>query len=141
MMPTVLIVDDQEMMVRILQTTLRPLGISLASARSGAEAVRYIEETGVPRAIIMDFSMPGQDGVETLRQIRKLASGASIPVVMLTARDQTLIRKEAEGLKVHAFMTKPFSPNELLQTIREMLQAGEGSDKGDGGKDSHTTQP
>ena len=130
MLPTVLIVDDQEMMVRILQTTLRPLGISLASARSGAEAVRYIEETGVPRAIIMDFSMPGQDGVETLRQIRKLASGASIPVVMLTARDQTLIRKEAEGLKVHAFMTKPFSPNELLQTIREMLQAGEGSDKG-----------
>ena len=69
----------------------------------------------------MDFSMPGQDGVETLRQIRRLATGAAIPVVMLTARDQTLIRKEAEGLHVHAFMTKPFSPNALLQTIREMI--------------------
>ena len=56
------------------------------------------------------------------RQIRKLPSGSSIPVVMLTARDQTLIRKEAEGLHVHAFMTKPYSPNALLQTIREMLQ-------------------
>ena len=124
-LPTILIVDDQELMIRVLQATLKPLGVPLASAKSGEEAVRYIEETGVPRGIIMDFSMPGQDGVETLRQIRRLASGASIPVIMLTARDQTLIRKEAEGLHVHAFLTKPFSPNALLQTIREMLSAGE----------------
>jgi CheY-like chemotaxis protein len=119
--PAVLIVDDQEMMIRVLQATLRPLGVPIASAKSGADAVRYVQETGVPGAIIMDFSMPGQDGVETLRQIRRLPSGASIPVIMLTARDQTLIRKEAEGLHVHAFMTKPYSPNALLQTIREML--------------------
>lgn len=119
--PPVLIVDDQEMMIRILQATLRPLGVPMASAKSGAEAVRYIEEAGVPGAIIMDFSMPGQDGVETLRQIRKLASGSLILVLMLTARDQTLIRKEAEGLHVHAFMTKPYSPNALLKAIREML--------------------
>jgi CheY-like chemotaxis protein len=119
--PAVLIVDDQEMMIRVLQATLRPLGVPIASAKSGADAVRYVQETGVPGAIIMDFSMPGQDGVETLRQIRRLPAGASIPVIMLTARDQTLIRKEAEGLHVHAFMTKPYSPNALLQTIREML--------------------
>jgi len=124
-LPTILIVDDQELMIRVLHATLRPLGMPLASAKSGAEAVRYVEKTGVPRGIIMDFSMPGQDGVETLRQIRSLASGAAIPVIMLTARDQTLIRKEAEGLHVHAFMTKPFSPNALLQTIREILSAGE----------------
>ena len=121
MNPTILIVDDQELMIRVLLATLRPLGTALASVRSGPEAVRYVEETGVPSAIIMDFSMPGQDGVETLRQIRRLATGAARPVVMLTARDQTLIRKEAEGLHVHAFMTKPFSPNALLQTIREMI--------------------
>lgn len=122
-LPAVLIVDDQEMMIRVLQATLRPLGVPLATAKSGADAVRYVAETGVPGAIILDFSMPDQDGVETLRQIRKLASGASIPVVMLTARDQTLIRKEAEGLHVHAFLTKPYSPNALRQTIREMLDA------------------
>jgi CheY-like chemotaxis protein len=125
MLPTVLIVDDQELMIRVLQMTLRPLGATLASARSGEEAVRYLEETGVPSAIIMDFSMPGLDGVETLKKIRKLAAGGSVPVIMLTARDQTVIRKEAEGLHVHAFMTKPFSPNALLQTIREILSLGE----------------
>ena len=112
-------------MIRVLQMTLRPLGATLASARSGEEAVRYLEETGVPSAIIMDFSMPGLDGVETLKKIRKLAAGGSVPVIMLTARDQTVIRKEAEGLHVHAFMTKPFSPNALLQTIREILSLGE----------------
>jgi len=85
------------------------------------EAVRYIMEKGVPLAIILDFSMPEQDGVETLRQIRNLEAGADVPVIMLTSRDQTLIRKAAEGLHVHAFMTKPFSPNTLLQTIKDVV--------------------
>ena len=123
MSPAILIVDDQELMIRVLQATLRPLGVKIGTAKSGAEAVRYIEEVAVPAAVIMDFSMPGQDGVETLRQIRNLAAGAAIPVLMLTARDQTLIRKAAEGLHVHAFMTKPFSPTSLLETLREMLES------------------
>ena len=124
MPPTILIVDDQELMIRVLQATLRPLDVKIGTAKSGAEAVRFIAESGAPSAIILDFSMPGQDGVETLRQIRGLPAGAAIPVVMLTARDQTLIRKAAEGLHVHAFMTKPFSPTSLLQTLREMLEGG-----------------
>lgn len=110
-------------MIRVLQATLRPLDAKIGTAKSGAEAVRFIEESGAPSAMILDFSMPGQDGVETLRQIRGLRTGADIPVVMLTARDQTLIRKAAEGLHVHAFMTKPFSPTSLLQTLREMLES------------------
>lgn len=125
MPPTILIVDDQELMIRVLQATLRPLDVKFGTAKSGAEAVRFIEESGAPSAMILDFSMPGQDGVETLRQIRSLPAGAAIPVVMLTARDQTLIRKAAEGLHVHAFMTKPFSPTSLLQTLREMLESPE----------------
>ena len=120
---TILIVDDQELMLRVLQATLRPLDVKIGTAKSGAEAVRFIKESGAPSAMILDFSMPGQDGVETLRQIRSLPAGAAIPVVMLTARDQTLIRKAAEGLHVHAFMTKPFSPTSLLQTLREMLES------------------
>ena len=87
------------------------------------DAVRYIMENGAPLAIIMDFSMPEQDGVETLRQIRELEVGAEVPAIMLTSRDQTLIRKAAEGLQVHAFMTKPFSPNTLLQTIKAVVES------------------
>ena len=123
MPPTILIVDDQELMIRVLQATLRPLGVKIGTAKSGAEAVRFLEESGVPGAMSLDFSMAGQDGVETLRQIRSLPNGAAIPVLMLTARDQTLIRKAAEGLHVHSFMTKPFSPTLLMQTLREMLES------------------
>ncbi|MEI6491537.1 MAG: response regulator [Verrucomicrobiota bacterium] len=118
---SLLIVDDQELMIRVLQATLRPLEVKIRTAKSGAEAIRCVGETDPPSAILLDFSMPGMDGVETLRQIRKLPGGAAIPVVMLTARDQTSIRKDAEGLEVHAFITKPFSPTSLLQTLREML--------------------
>lgn len=121
--PNILVVDDQELMYRVLQATLRPLGARISWSKSGAEAIHHIENIGAPEVIVLDFSMPDQDGVETLRHIRSLASGVSIPVVMLTARDQTHIRQEADGLKVHAFMTKPFSPNMLLNTIREIFQS------------------
>lgn len=121
MQKTILLVDDQELIIRVVQAALRPLGAQLPSAKSGQEAVRYLENNAPPDAMVLDVSMPGQDGVETLRQIRLLPSGAEIPVLMLTARDQTLIRKEAEGLKVFDFITKPFSPNSLQQTVRRML--------------------
>ena len=119
--PNILIVDDQELMYRVVQATLKPLGARLSWAKSGAEAINHIKTVGVPDVIVLDFSMPDQDGVETLRHIRQLASGESIPVLMLTARDQTHIRQDAAGLKVHSFMTKPFSPNLLLGTIREIF--------------------
>jgi CheY-like chemotaxis protein len=111
-------------MFRILQATMRSLGVHLSSAKSGSEALLHIEKNGAPDAIILDFTMPDMDGVETLRRIRNLPSGKTIPVLMLTASDQTLIRKDAEGLNVHAFMTKPFGPNSLLQTVKEMLHSG-----------------
>ncbi len=120
--PNILIVDDQELMYRVLQATLRPLGARLHWAKSGAEALEHIASHGTPSVIVLDFSMPDQDGVETLREIRQLENGQLIPVVMLTARDQTHIRQDAEGLQVHAFMTKPFSPNMLLSTIKEIFR-------------------
>jgi CheY-like chemotaxis protein len=120
--PNILVVDDQELMYRVLQATLRPLGARLSWSKSGAEAIAHIKDLGAPEVMVLDFSMPDQDGVETLRQIRELATGAAIPVVMLTARDQTQIREDAADLKVHSFMTKPFSPNLLLSTIKQILQ-------------------
>ena len=120
--PNILIVDDQELIYRVLQATLRPLGARLSWVHSGENAIEHLKSFGVPDAIILDFSMPEMDGVETLRKIRKLPSGDLIPVVMLTARDQTHIRTDAEELQVHSFMTKPFSPNLLLSTIKQILK-------------------
>jgi CheY-like chemotaxis protein len=122
----ILIVDDQDLMIRVLQASLRSTGAHLASAKSGAEALRKLATQPHPDTIILDYSMPDQDGVETLRQIRALPGGQDIPVIMLTARDQTLIREAARDLSVYSFMTKPFSPASLLQTVKEALQSAAG---------------
>jgi len=119
--PSILIVDDQELMFRILQATLKTLGAKILFAKTGAEALYHLMEKDTPDAIILDYLLPDQNGIDTLRMIRNLPSGKEIPVLMLTARDQSLIREAAEGLNVKAFMTKPFSPNLLLQTVKEML--------------------
>ncbi len=118
---TILIVDDQDLMVRVLQATLQSLGVRLPAARTGAEALRFFTSEGVPDGIILDYNMPDQDGVETLRQIRRMPGGETVPVIMLTARDQTMIRAAAEGLRVSAFMTKPFSPSTLQSEVRAIL--------------------
>lgn len=122
---TVLLIDDQELVIRIVQVALKPLGAHLPSAKNGADAIRYIEANGAPDAIILDFSMPDLDGLETLRLIRKLPAGGGIPVAMLTTRDQTSIREAARDLRVFDFITKPFSPSSLLQTVTRMLETGE----------------
>lgn len=124
---TILLVDDQDLIIRVLQATLRTIGATIASARNGEEALRFIGEKMLPDAIILDYSMPNMDGVETLRQIRKIPGGDSIPVLMLTARDQTLIRQAAEGLQVADFMTKPFSPVALQKVMRTMLEKNDGA--------------
>lgn len=118
---TVLLVDDQELIIRVVQVALKPLRAEIPSVKSGAEAIAFIEGRGAPDAMILDYSMPELDGVETLRRIRELPNGASIPVLMLTMRDQTSIRDAAKGLHVFDFMTKPFSPSSLQQTVRKML--------------------
>ncbi len=120
---TILIIDDEEHMIRLLQFTLRPVGAHIAAVKSGQDAIRHLTAHPDTAAIILDYSFPDHNGVETLREIRALDTGATIPVVMLTARDQTLIRKEAEGLGVHSFMTKPFSPSGLQQILRSILES------------------
>jgi len=118
----ILIIDDQEMMFRILQSALKPLGAQLIFSKSGAEAIQYLKTSESPDAIILDFSMPDDDGIETLRKIRGLTPSRIVPVVMLTARDQTAIRQDAEGLSIHSFMTKPFSPSALLGVLQSILR-------------------
>lgn len=119
---TVLLVDDQELILRVVQAALAGQGYHLPTSRTGQGAVEYIRQHGAPDALILDYSMPDQDGVETLRQIRRLEDGGQIQVMMLTARDQTSIRQAADGLKVFDFMTKPFSPATLQKKVKEMIE-------------------
>ena len=108
----ILLIDDEAHMLRLLQFALKPISASIHCVTRGDDAVEYLK-ANKPNLVLLDYAMPGMDGVETLRQIRAQESGRAVPVIMLTARDQTAIRKDAAGLNVEAFLTKPFSPSDL----------------------------
>jgi DNA-binding response OmpR family regulator len=116
----ILIVDDEEHMLRLLQFALRPVRAGIHCVRRGAAAVEFLQ-THPADIVLLDYSMPDLNGVETLRLIRSLETGKTLRVIMLTARDQTSIRQEAAGLDVEAFLTKPFSPSELARRVNELL--------------------
>jgi DNA-binding response OmpR family regulator len=117
----ILLVDDEEHMLRLLQFALKPVSASIHCVRRGSEALDFLK-TNRPKLVLLDYAMPDMDGVETLRQIRDQAGGDEVQVIMLTARDQTAIRKEAAGLRVQAFLTKPFSPSALVRRATELLK-------------------
>ena len=116
----ILLIDDEEHMLRLLQFALKTVSASIHCVKRGDAAVDFLK-ANKPNLVLLDFAMPGMNGVETLRHIRAQEGGSAVPVIMLTARDQMTIRKEAAGLNVEAFLTKPFSPSDLVQRARELL--------------------
>lgn len=116
----ILLVDDEEHMLHLLRFALKDVPAYLRCVKCGSEALSLLERESVD-LVLLDYSMPGLDGVETLRRIRALERGERIRVIMLTSRDQTSIRREAEGLRVDAFLTKPFSPRDLALRVSEVL--------------------
>jgi len=113
---TVLLVDDEEHMLRLLQFALKSVPVTTCALKSGPEALEMLAAQPAD-LVLLDYSMPGMDGVEALRRIRAMEGGGNIKVIMLTARDQTAIRQEAAGLNVEAFLTKPFSPSDLARRV------------------------
>ena len=116
----ILLIDDEAHMLRLLQFALKPISASIHCVTRGDAAVEFLK-ANKPDLVLLDYAMPGMDGLETLRQIRAQQFGGAVPVIMLTARDQTAIREGAAGLHVEAFLTKPFSPSDLVRRVRELL--------------------
>ncbi len=119
-MRKILIVDDEPYILNILDFSLEAEGYSVLQAADGDEALRMAAEHA-PDLIIMDVMMPRLDGFETCRRLKKDAKTKDIPVVMLTARNSREDRDRGDEVKADGFMTKPFSPQRLLETVQEYL--------------------
>lgn len=115
-MARLVIAEDSPHMLRLLEMTLRKAGHTWTACAAGDAALAAIR-TQKPDAAILDIIMPGMDGLDVLSALKADAATAGIPVIMLTARGQTLTRQQAEESGASAFLTKPFSPTELLATI------------------------
>jgi len=114
----ILIVDDEPFMLRLIQHHLEHAGYEMIKARNGREAVEAATREK-PRLVVMDAMMPNMDGLSALRQLKQGTSTRAIPVIMLTANPHKYTREEAESSGAAIFLTKPFSPTQLLEEIRK----------------------
>jgi two-component system response regulator MprA len=116
----ILIVDDERAVRESLQRALELEGYEIELAADGREALERLGADGHVDAVLLDVLMPGMDGLEVCRTIRR--EGNSVPVLMLTARTQ--VEDRVEGLDAGAddYVTKPFALEELLARLRALLR-------------------
>jgi DNA-binding response OmpR family regulator len=122
-MPTVLIVDDEQHIRLLIEQTLEELedeGVQLLTASDGEEA---LEVVGVhhPELVFLDVMMPKKNGFEVCEAIKGDLGMTSTKVVLLTAKGQAVDRERGMAVGADRYLTKPFDPDELLATARELL--------------------
>ncbi|NIR66290.1 MAG: response regulator, partial [Aliifodinibius sp.] len=126
---TILVVDDEKRMVRFIRLNLETDGFQVITAYNGMQALDQVR-TQLPDLVLLDVMMPDLDGFEVLRRIRE---ASSVPVIMLTAKGEEDDR--VLGLEIGAddYITKPFSPRELVSRVRAVLRrvAASGEDSTD----------
>ena len=114
----ILIVDDDEGVRSLLRTTLPMEEYEVVEAVDGDQALALLKE-GVPDLVLLDWKMPGRHGSLVLDELK--SRHPQLPVIVLTAEIAEHHRTLAEALKVDVFLTKPFSPLGLLETIERLL--------------------
>lgn len=115
-----LVVDDEPNLLRAVAACLKAEGYEVTTARSGQEALLQLAES-VPDLIISDIRMPGMDGYKLARQLRGSPRTALVPIVFLTAKDETADRVEGFRAGVDVYLTKPFEPDELIAVVNGIL--------------------
>lgn len=116
----VLVVDDEIHIVHVVSIKLRNNGYEVISAENGAEAFD-LACSEKPDIIVTDFQMPVMTGLEFVQKLRQSEQTKEIPVIMLTARGFAIEDDSKEQLQISEFLSKPFSPKELLRTINDIL--------------------
>jgi len=120
----ILVVDDEKDIVELVAYNLEREGYQIAKAYDGHQALRYIRENQ-PDLVILDLMLPGISGLEICRLIRKKPETEGLPIIMLTAKSDSV--DKIMGLEIGAddYLTKPFNVRELLARVRAVLRRWE----------------
>ena len=121
-MATILLVDDEPRIVQLVRDYLEHGGFTVLVASDGASALRTAR-TGRPDLVILDLGLPGLDGLDVARALRR---DGEVPIIMLTARTEESDKLVGLELGADDYMTKPFSPKELVARVRAVLRRAEG---------------
>lgn len=115
---TILVVDDEERMARFIRLNLEHDGFHVMEAYRGMQAIQALRDA-LPDLILLDVMMPDLDGFEVLKMIREVST---VPVIMLTAKGEEDDRVHGLELGADDYVTKPFSPRELVSRVRAVLR-------------------
>lgn len=128
MVKTVLVVDDEQDVIDLVAFNLQRAGYKAVSARDGSAAIQKASDQQ-PDLIVLDLMLPGLDGTEVCKRLKAEPKTASIPIIMLTARAEEVDRVVGLELGADDYVTKPFSPRELVLRVKSILRRAKGETK------------
>lgn len=128
-MQTILIIEDEVDIADLVAFNLKRNDFDVSVANDGLQGLVSARKM-LPDLIILDLMMPGMDGIQLFKELRREAETRKIPVIMLTARGQT--EDKIQGLELGAddYMTKPFSPKELMLRVKNLLKRSSHTESG-----------
>ena len=130
MSPTVLVVEDETALVTLLRYNLEREGFRVAEAGDGEEALLVAREQK-PDLVLLDWMLPLLSGLEVCRQMRRMPETRGVPIIMLTARGEEGDKLRGLDSGADDYVTKPFSPSELIARVRAVLRRSRPSINGE----------
>ncbi len=124
MSATVLIVDDEMDLVDLVRYHLEKSGLKCLAAQDGETALHMAKDR-IPDLVVLDLMLPGMDGLEVCRKLRKDPKTANLAIIMLTARAEEVDRIVGLEMGADDYLVKPFSPRELVARIKAVLRRGQ----------------
>jgi two-component system phosphate regulon response regulator PhoB len=121
MKPSILLVEDETALVELLRYNLEAEGFEVRASQDGEEALVMVQER-VPDLVVLDWMLPSVSGLEICRQLRRRPETRNVPVILLTARGEEADRVRGFESGADDYVTKPFSPTELVARIRAVLR-------------------
>src|SRR5213592_4335992 len=128
MKPKILLVDDEPDAVELVEFNLKAAGLDVVTAVDGEEALKKARSV-LPHLIVLDLMLPEVDGLEVCKILRRDSKTQAIPILMLTAKAAEIDRVLGLELGADDYVTKPFSPRELVLRIKRLLRSGTPSEE------------
>ena len=123
----ILVVEDEKSIAKLIKFNLEKDGYSTIAVRSGEDAIQILERHEID-LILLDIMLPGMNGLEVCKEIKQMKRAKNVPVIMLTAKSEEVDRIVGFEVGADDYITKPFSPRELILRVKAILKRGKTED-------------
>jgi len=123
----ILVVEDEKSIAKLIKFNLEKDGFETIITRSGEDAIEILERHEID-LILLDIMLPGMNGLEVCKEIKQMKRAKNVPVIMLTAKSEEVDRIVGFEVGADDYITKPFSPRELILRVKAILKRGKTED-------------